>query len=95
MGERRPYQAKGGNVSRTLESPCRRSLDHSCRKRGTVPRSSTPIHRPESRVGDEVRYDAVRRQERDPKSVVRRPATWPLQCNLIISDGGAAVGCQR
>jgi hypothetical protein len=40
---------------------------HSSRKRGTVPRPLTRNHRPESRYGNEVRYDTIQRAERVPR----------------------------
>jgi hypothetical protein len=42
--------------------------NHSSRIRGTVPRSTTRIHRTESRFGDEGRYGAIRWPVRVPES---------------------------
>jgi hypothetical protein len=47
--------------------------DHGSRKRGTVPRPLTRVHRPESRYGNEGRYGPIRSPERVPGHAVLHP----------------------
>jgi hypothetical protein len=58
--------------ARTGGSACQHGLHlhgavHSSRKRGTVPRSLTRVRRPQSRVGDEAGYGAIRSRDRVPE----------------------------